>query len=155
MTATLALSLLAPVMVPQASAANSNEDLGYVDPGTNTNPGDSGANTNTYRVLANKRTGQPEIEAANKGVLTVDGKQFRDLDGTKTLDTYEDWRKPVNQRVADLVSKMTLAEKAGLMLINTHTPMRIQQMVNMYSMNDPLIVEKKYALRYFPPNSRL
>ncbi|MBZ5750686.1 glycoside hydrolase family 3 protein [Metabacillus rhizolycopersici] len=146
MTATLALSLLAPVMVPQASAANSNEDLGYVEPGTNTNPGDSGANTNTYRVLANKKTGQPEIEAANKGVLKVKGLQFRDLDGDKSLDTYEDWRNPVKKRVADLVSKMTLAEKAGLMLINTHTPIANPTDGRYVLDNDPLIVQKN--MRY-------
>ncbi len=46
----LSFSLLAPVMVPQVSAAG-NEDLGYVDPSTN-NPGNTGADVITYRVPA-------------------------------------------------------------------------------------------------------
>lgn len=144
LTSALALSLLSPVMVPQVKA--NNEDLGYVDPTTNANPGNSGANTVTYRVSANSATGQPEIEAAKKGVLSLDGKQFRDLDGDRELDTYEDWRKPVNQRVADLVSKMTLAEKAGIMLINTHTPIANPADGRYVKADDPMIVGKN--MRY-------
>ena len=144
LTGTLALSLLAPVMVPQVSA--NNEDLGYVDPTTIANSGNSGSNTNTYRVLANSLTGQPEIEVAKKGVITVDGKQFRDLDGEKDLDIYEDWRKPVNQRVDDLVLKMSLAEKAGLMLINTHTPISNPTDGRYVSETDSMIVGKN--MRY-------
>jgi beta-glucosidase len=140
----LALSLLAPVMVPQVNA--NNEDLGYVDPTTNANPGNSGANTVTYHVPANSATGQPEIEAAKKGVLSLEGKQFRDIDGDRSLDIYEDWRKPVNQRVADLVSKMTLAEKAGLMLINTHTPIANPADGRYVNSDDSMIVGKN--MRY-------
>ena len=32
------------------------------------------------------------------------------------LDRYEDWRLPVEERVADLVSRMTVEEKTGLMI---------------------------------------
>src|SRR4051812_7044508 len=91
MTGMLALSLVASIGIPQVAA--NNEGLGYTDPTTNTNPGNSGTNVETYRVLADPTTGQPEIEATRKGVLTVDGKQFRDLNGNKSLDIYEDWRK--------------------------------------------------------------
>ena len=52
-------------------------------------------------------------------MLTVDGRQFRDANGSGTVDRYEDWRLPVEARVDDLVSRMTLEEKAGLMLIDT------------------------------------
>jgi beta-glucosidase len=145
LTSALALSLLAPIMVPQVNA-NGNEDLGYVDPSTNTATGNSGANIVTYRIQANPATGQPEIEAAKKGVLKVDGKQFRDLNGDRGLDTYEDWRKPVDQRVADLVSKMTLAEKAGLMLINTHTPIANPADGRYVKADDSMIVGKN--MRY-------
>jgi beta-glucosidase len=55
-------------------------------------------------------------------VLTIDGRQFKDANGNGTLDPYEDWRLPVEARVADLVSRMTLEEKAGLMLIDTMGP---------------------------------
>ncbi|WP_185907854.1 glycoside hydrolase family 3 protein [Psychrobacillus soli] len=142
-TGVLALSLITSIGIQQVGA---NENLGYVDPSTNTNPGHSGTNVETYRILANSETGQPEIEAAKKGVLSLDGKQFKDLNGNKSLDLYEDWRKPVNKRVADLVSKMTLAEKAGLMLINTHTPIANPTDGKYVKSDDPLIVGKN--MRY-------
>jgi beta-glucosidase len=59
---------------------------------------------------------QPKIESRKAAALTVDGLKFRDLNRNGKLDKYEDWRLPVDQRVADLVSKMTLEEKAGLMI---------------------------------------
>lgn len=46
----------------------------------------------------------------------TDGTRFRDLNGNGVLDPYEDPRLPVADRVADLLSRMTLAEKAGLMV---------------------------------------
>ncbi|MFC6520701.1 hypothetical protein ACFQAT_13970 [Undibacterium arcticum] len=65
---------------------------------------------------------QPLIEARTKGVLQVDGATFRDLNGNGKLDPYEDWRVPVAQRVEDLVGRMTLEEKAGMMMIDTLNP---------------------------------
>ena len=59
---------------------------------------------------------QPVIASRLAPVLTVDGLRFRDLNRNGAIDTYEDWRLPVGTRVADLISKMTLAEKAGLMV---------------------------------------
>jgi beta-glucosidase len=44
-----------------------------------------------------------------------DGHQFRDLNKNGKLDIYEDSRQPVEKRVDDLLSQMTLEEKAGLM----------------------------------------
>jgi beta-glucosidase len=67
-------------------------------------------------------TAQPAIQVRSRAVLTVDGRQFRDANGSGTLDRYEDWRLPVAARVDDLVSHMTLEEKAGLMLIDTLGP---------------------------------
>src|SRR4029079_3483721 len=43
----------------------------------------------------------------------------KDLNGNGKLDPYEDWRLPVEQRVNDLLSRMTMAEKAGLMQITS------------------------------------
>jgi beta-glucosidase len=56
---------------------------------------------------------QPVITAQAKTVITVDGRQFKDLNGNGKLDPYEDWRLTVEQRVDDLVSKMSLEEKPG------------------------------------------
>jgi beta-glucosidase len=64
----------------------------------------------------------PVIEARSKPVLAVDGLSFRDLNASQALDPYEDWRLPTDQRVEDLLSRMSLAEKAGMMLIATNNP---------------------------------
>lgn len=46
---------------------------------------------------------------------TDDGFHFRDLNKNGRLDPYEDPRRPLDERVEDLLAQMTLAEKAGLM----------------------------------------
>ena len=61
----------------------------------------------------------PTVDARVVQVLTVDGQRFRDLNKNGKLDAYEDWRRPVPARVADLVSRMTLEEKAGMLMIDT------------------------------------
>ena len=60
---------------------------------------------------------QPEVSARLKPVLTLaGGERFRDLNANGQLDPYEDWREPVEARVADLLKRLTVEEKAGLML---------------------------------------
>jgi len=59
---------------------------------------------------------QPKIEARKATVLTKDGLKFRDLNKNGILDRYEDWRLPVEQRIADLLARMTVEEKTGLMI---------------------------------------
>ena len=44
---------------------------------------------------------------------------FRDLNRDGTLDPYEDTRLPDRERAADLLSRLTLPEKAGLMVVAT------------------------------------
>lgn len=62
---------------------------------------------------------QQPLEARAINYIYKDGYVFKDLNKNGRLDAYEDWRLPVDQRVNDLVSKMTLEEKAGMMLIDT------------------------------------
>lgn len=62
---------------------------------------------------------QPVIDTRAKAVIEVDGLQFRDANGSGTLDAYEDWRLPVADRVADLLDRMSLADRAGMLLIDT------------------------------------
>ncbi|MES2943142.1 MAG: glycoside hydrolase family 3 N-terminal domain-containing protein [Pseudomonadota bacterium] len=62
---------------------------------------------------------QADLGARVKGLITVDSLKFKDLNSNGKLDDYEDWRLSVDKRVDNLVSQMTLAEKAGLMLIDT------------------------------------
>ncbi len=47
--------------------------------------------------------------------LTENGYTFRDLNKNGKLDPYEDRRLPIEERVEDLLTQMTLEEKAGLM----------------------------------------
>jgi beta-glucosidase len=65
---------------------------------------------------------QAVIGAKSKTVLTVDGFQFKDLNANGKLDPYEDWRLAPDARAADLVARMTLAEKAGLVNANNMVP---------------------------------
>jgi beta-glucosidase len=61
----------------------------------------------------------PQLQARVKPILSAKGIPYKDLNANGRLDVYEDWRQPIDKRTADLVSKMTLEEKAGLMLIDT------------------------------------
>jgi beta-glucosidase len=72
------------------------------------------------KIIAQKSNQyQPAIE--NRAVNLLHEKQFhfKDLNKNNILDVYEDWRKPLDLRVANLVSLMTLEEKVGMLLINT------------------------------------
>ena len=58
---------------------------------------------------------QPSIEARKAGIINEGKYQFKDLNRNGTLDAYEDWRLPVEERIKNLISLMTLEEKVGLM----------------------------------------
>jgi beta-glucosidase len=62
---------------------------------------------------------QPVIVAMKTPTLRVGKLSFKDLNKNNKLDKYEDWRLPVDVRVKDLVSQMTVEEKLGFMLIST------------------------------------
>ena len=66
-----------------------------------------------------QNTQQPYLGHRTAPILTVGKLKFKDLNKNGKLDPYEDWRLPVNTRIQDLVSQMTLDEKAGMMLIST------------------------------------
>ncbi|MGF1701383.1 glycoside hydrolase family 3 C-terminal domain-containing protein [Photobacterium makurazakiensis] len=62
---------------------------------------------------------QPVVQSRVHDLLDVDGYQFRDANGDGELNPYEDWRLTSEERAADLVGRMTLEEKVGMMLIDT------------------------------------
>ena len=69
-----------------------------------------------------KQTKGPELgysPISGVEILTVDGFAFKDLNKNGSLDVYEDWRRPVADRAADLASQMTLEEICGLMLYSS------------------------------------
>lgn len=47
-------------------------------------------------------------------IIEVDGKAFKSFDGSDTLLPYEDWRLPMEERAADLASRLSVDEIAGL-----------------------------------------
>lgn len=62
---------------------------------------------------------QPTLGYRKASILKVDALQFKDLNKNGILDIYEDWRLPGPQRIDDLISRMTIEEKIGFMLIST------------------------------------
>lgn len=70
-------------------------------------------------TVSNPDLDQPVVASRINPLLEIDGYMFRDLNGDGVLNPYEDWRLPVDQRVEDLLARMTLEEKVGMMLITT------------------------------------
>lgn len=62
---------------------------------------------------------QPVLGTRSIEILEKRGLKFRDLNRNGKLDKYEDWRLTPEERSRDLLSKMSVEEKAGLMMINT------------------------------------
>ncbi len=74
--------------------------------------------TITYSCVSGQ-THQAELGKRSSNIIEVDGLQFKDLNRNGNLDKYEDWRLTADSRSLDLVSKLSLNQKAGLMLIST------------------------------------
>lgn len=62
---------------------------------------------------------QAVIRSETTPIVRKDGFEFRDLNRNGVLDPYEDWRLSAEQRARDLVSRMTVEEKAGAMMHGT------------------------------------
>lgn len=58
------------------------------------------------------------LKKESKVLISVDGYTFRDLNKNGKLDVYEDSRKPIEDRINNLLKQMNIEEKAGLMFIN-------------------------------------
>lgn len=96
------------------------------------------------------------------GTIYVDGIAFRDLNKNGVLDPYEDHRLPVEERVEDLLSRMTLEEKAGLMHHNFIFPgedgeiARPIKPMNLLSVEDALFnKEMRFFNLYQIPEGKL
>jgi beta-glucosidase len=57
--------------------------------------------------------------AKHAPMFEVDGVVFRDLDHDGRIAPYEDWRLTAGERAEDLLGRLTLGEKAGLMMHGT------------------------------------
>jgi beta-glucosidase len=82
---------------------------------------------------------QPELGARHVEMIEDGGLRFKDLNRNGALDPYEDWRLDAAMRAADLVGRMTLAEKAGAMMHGT-----LPGAEDAYGLEqlEPLIVER-------------
>ena len=66
-----------------------------------------------------KKNIQPVLGHRSVNILKIGNLEFKDLNRNGKLDKYEDWRLSPEERSADLISQMSVKEKAGFMLINT------------------------------------
>jgi len=62
---------------------------------------------------------QPVLGTRSVAIIEKKGLKFKDLNKNGKLDRYEDWRLSAEERSLDLLSKMSLEEKVGFMLIST------------------------------------
>ena len=73
-------------------------------------------------MLVTQKEGPTLSYSPQSGVklLTEDGYAFKDMNRNDSLDAYEDWRLTPQERAADLASKLSKEEIAGLMLYSSH-----------------------------------
>ena len=76
-------------------------------------------NKKTEKSFSGVYVSQPALGYRTAKILEENGLQFKDLNRNNELDPYEDWRLSYDERSHDLVSKMSLEQKAGFMIIAT------------------------------------
>jgi beta-glucosidase len=79
-----------------------------------------------------------ELAGSEARLLEKDGVTFRDLNRNGEPDVYEDRGQPVAARVEDLLSRMTLEEKAGMMFHNMIGMRSDGRLVEGPSLSEPL-----------------
>jgi len=90
-----------------------------------------------YCLIINEGGAVLGISAVNKdAVLEVDGFAFKDLNRNGVLDKYEDWRLSVEERLDDLVEKISIEEIAGLMLYSSHQMLTIRPELHTFLYKD-------------------
>ena len=62
-------------------------------------------------------------------IIRQGGHAFKDLNRNGRLDIYEDWRCPAEERVADLASRLSMEDIAGLMLYSSHQTIPVSRPV--------------------------
>ena len=95
---------------------------------------------------------QIDVQARVKPLIEDDGLRFRDLNANGVLDPYEDWRLSPAERAADLVARMSPAEKIGLMVINSRS-MGISQPDKSLTSHDGALDEQYHQVKNDPHNS--
>ena len=72
----------------------------------------------SQKNTVNKKS-QPFLGYKTVQILNLEGFQFKDLNKNGKLDKYEDWRLSNDARAKDLLTKMSVEDKVGFMLIST------------------------------------
>jgi len=75
--------------------------------------------SNKNGICLREQSGGPTLgwsEDSGLKVLQIGNKYYKDFDRDGELDVYEDWSSKPEERAADLVSKLSIEEMAGLML---------------------------------------
>lgn len=78
-----------------------------------------------------------KLQYADVKTLTIDSVTFRDLNKNGKLDVYEDINQPVEARVNDLLSQMTVEEKAGTMFFSMISMKKDGSLSEKPSVSDP------------------
>ena len=71
-----------------------------------------------YSRMSSKANGNYAKLGEKASELNIDGHNFRDLNKNGKLDVYENKEVSIQNRVEDLISQMTIEEKAGTIFIN-------------------------------------
>ena len=74
-----------------------------------------------YNVI--EQEGGPRLSYSPESgmkILEIDGLAFKDFEGTGELVPYADWRLSADERAADLASRLTIEQIAGLMCFSAH-----------------------------------
>ena len=70
-------------------------------------------------LLSKPKISVPKLSQRSVKIIRVAGLPFKDLNKNGVLDPYEDWRKTPQERAADLLKRMNLDEKVGVMMHGT------------------------------------
>lgn len=65
-------------------------------------------------------------------IITKDGYAFKDMNRNGSLEPYEDWRLPAEERATDLASRLSVEEIAGLMLYSSHQSVPAESWSGLY-----------------------
>ena len=78
--------------------------------------------TDEGHVIVVQKKGETLGYSPESGVTLLSdcGYAFKDMNRNGILDPYEDWRLPAGERAADLASRLSIDEIAGLMLYSSH-----------------------------------
>ena len=88
---------------------------------------------NGYNLVIQKK-GQTlgYTSASGVTIITKDGYAFKDMNRNGSLEPYEDWRLPAEERATDLASRLSVEEIAGLMLYSSHQSVPAENWSGLY-----------------------